>query len=219
MVYPIIVAKKNAGSLATTAAVCHVAAVALVAVRICPALGAADDDTLTTVVAEFSASVLADFPVVSWLNVGQVNVPELKSPEVGVPSNGVTNPGLVANTAAPDPVSSVRAVASWSEVKDPKEAALPTEVTIPVKLALVTTVAALPTEVTPPVKLAFVTTVAAFPTEVTPPVRFAFVTTVVALPTEVTIPVRLALVASLPFSFCMACSIVSVAATVPAPDV
>jgi hypothetical protein len=41
----------------------------------------------------------------------------------------------------------------------------------------------------------------------------------VALPTEVIGPVKLALVESLPFSFCIACSIVSVADTVPAPDV
>ena len=52
-------------------------------------------------------------------------------------------------------------------------AALPTEVTSPVKLALVTTVAALPTEVTPPVKLALVTTVATTPEVVTPPVSAA----------------------------------------------
>jgi hypothetical protein len=41
----------------------------------------------------------------------------------------------------------------------------------------------------------------------------------VALPTEVIGPVKLALVESLPFSFCIACNIVSVADTVPAPDV
>lgn len=40
----------------------------------------------------------------------------------------------------------------------------------------------------------------------------------VALPTDVTTPVRLALVASLPLSFCIACRIESVAATVPAPE-
>jgi hypothetical protein len=84
-----------------------------------------------------------------------------KLPDVGVPSNGVTRVGLVANTLAPDPVSSVRAVANWAEVNEPKEAALPTEVTIPVRLAFVTTVAALPTEVTTPVRLALVVTVPA----------------------------------------------------------
>ena len=59
--------------------------------------------------------------------------------------------------------------------------ALPTEVTSPVRLALVTTVAALPTLVTPPVRLALVTTVAAFPTLVTPPVRSALVVTLPAV--------------------------------------
>jgi hypothetical protein len=52
------------------AGVCHVAAVPLVAVNICPTVGAGDDDTLTTVVAEFSALVLAAVPVVSWFQVG-----------------------------------------------------------------------------------------------------------------------------------------------------
>jgi len=59
--------------------------------------------------------------------------------------------------------------------------AFPTDVTSPVKLALVTTVAALPTEVTPPVKFALVTTVAALPTDVTPPVKFALVVTLLAV--------------------------------------
>ena len=45
--------------------------------------------------------------------------------------------GDVANTAEPAPVSSVKAVRSWAEVNDPSDVALPTEVTAPVKLALV----------------------------------------------------------------------------------
>ena len=40
----------------------------------------------------------------------------VKVPEVGVPSSGVTKVGEVAKTKAPDPVSSVTAVASWAEV-------------------------------------------------------------------------------------------------------
>jgi len=52
----------------------------------------------------------------------------VRVPEVGVPSNGVVNVGDVANTASPVPVSSVRAVASCAEVKEPKIAALPVEV-------------------------------------------------------------------------------------------
>ena len=119
------------------------------------------------------------------------------TPDVGVPSKGVTSVGLVAKTAEPVPVSSVNAPSSCAEVKLPSEAAFPTEVTIPVRLALVTTVAALPTEVTPPVKLALVTTVAALPTDVTPPVKLALVTTVAALPTDVTPPVKSALVVTL----------------------
>ena len=74
----------------------------------------------------------------------------------GVPRFGVTSVGLVANTAEPVPVSSVRAVAKLEELNDPKDAVFPTEVTIPVKLALVTTVVAFPTEVTMPIKLALV---------------------------------------------------------------
>lgn len=62
----------------------------------------------------------------------------------GVPSAGVTKVGLVANTAAPVPVSSVNAPASWAEVNEPSDVALPAEVTAPVRLALVVTVAALP---------------------------------------------------------------------------
>ena len=61
---------------------------------------------------------------------------------VGVPSRGVTNVGLVANTAAPEPVSSVKAPDSCAEVNDPSEVALPEDVTAPVKLAFVVTVPA-----------------------------------------------------------------------------
>ena len=56
------------------------------------------------------------------------NVQLARFPEVGVPSIGVTSVGLVANTLAPDPVSSVSAVASCAEVNDPSTAALPTDV-------------------------------------------------------------------------------------------
>ena len=63
-------------------------------------------------------------------------------PDAGVPRAGVTNVGLVANTAAPDPVSSVNAVASCDDVNEPRTAAFPTDVTWPVKLALVVTLPA-----------------------------------------------------------------------------
>ena len=52
----------------------------------------------------------------------------------GVPSAGVTNVGLVANTAAPVPVSSVNAASNWADVNEPSEVAAPTDVTAPVKL-------------------------------------------------------------------------------------
>jgi hypothetical protein len=86
----------------------------------------------------------------------------------GVPKAGVTRVGLVANTADPVPVSSVNAASKFAELNDPKDVALPTEVTAPVRLALVTTVAALPTEVTPPVRLAFVVTVPAVKPDAVP---------------------------------------------------
>lgn len=54
------------------------------------------------------------------------------------------NVGLPANTAAPEPVSSVNAAASCADVNEPSTAAFPTEVTCPVKLAFVVTVVALP---------------------------------------------------------------------------
>ena len=63
---------------------------------------------------------------------------------VGVPKMGVTKVGEVAKTADPVPVSSVNAAKRLAEVNDPKDVALPTEVTAPVRLAFVVTVAAFP---------------------------------------------------------------------------
>jgi len=102
---------------------------------------------------------VAALPVVFWLSVGNVQL--VSVPDVGVPKIGVTRVGLVANTTLPVPVSPVTAAKSCADVNEPREVVLPTEVTAPVKLALVTTVAALPTEVTPPVKLALVVTLLA----------------------------------------------------------
>ncbi len=48
--------------------------------------------------------------------------------------------GWSLNTANPPPVSLVKAVRKLAEVKEPKEAALPTEVTSPVKLAFIVAV-------------------------------------------------------------------------------
>jgi hypothetical protein len=68
---------------------------------------------------------------------------------VGVPRIGVTNVGEVANTADPEPVSSVKAPARLEELNEPKDVALPTEVTAPVKLAFVVTLPAVKPEAVP----------------------------------------------------------------------
>jgi hypothetical protein len=68
---------------------------------------------------------------------------------VGVPRIGVTRVGEVAKTADPVPVSSVKAPKRLAELNDPKEVALPTEVTAPVKLALVVTLPAVKPEAVP----------------------------------------------------------------------
>jgi hypothetical protein len=68
---------------------------------------------------------------------------------VGVPRIGVTRVGEVAKTADPVPVSSVKAPKRLAELNEPKEVALPTEVTAPVKLALVVTLPAVRPEAVP----------------------------------------------------------------------
>jgi hypothetical protein len=68
---------------------------------------------------------------------------------VGVPRMGVTKVGEVANTADPVPVSSVKAPKRFAELNEPKDVALPTEVTAPVKLALVVTLPAVRPEAVP----------------------------------------------------------------------
>ena len=67
----------------------------------------------------------------------------------GVPKAGVTRVGEVAKTLAPVPVSSVSAVSNCREVNDPSDAALPTEVTAPVRLAFVVTFPAVKPEAVP----------------------------------------------------------------------
>jgi hypothetical protein len=85
-----------------------------------------------------------DTPVAIGRPVAFVNVAL-----VGVPRIGVTRVGEVANTADPVPVSSVKAPKRLAELNDPKEVALPTEVTAPVKLALVVTLPAVRPEAVP----------------------------------------------------------------------
>lgn len=61
------------------------------------------------------------------------------TPDVGVPNSGVIKVGELANTAAPDPVSFVKAVSKFAEVKEPNKVVFPVLVTCPVRLALVVT--------------------------------------------------------------------------------
>ena len=95
-------------------------------------------------------------PTVPLMLMDAVPLAFVRTTADGVPRFGVTRVGLVANTAAPLPVSSVSAAERLAEEKEPREVALPTDVTAPVRLALVTTVAAnepVPLPVTPPVRV------------------------------------------------------------------
>lgn len=69
---------------------------------------------------------------------------------VGKPlMTGVASVGVVPKTAAPLPVSSLSAATSCAEVNDPSDVVLPTDVTTPVRLALVVTVPAVKPEAVP----------------------------------------------------------------------
>ena len=74
---------------------------------------------VVTVAAVETAAV----PVVFWFSVGNVQLAKL--PDEGVPSAGVTKVGLVANTKAPEPVSSVTAAARFALDGVPKKVATP----------------------------------------------------------------------------------------------
>ena len=119
---------------------------------------------------------------------------------VALPIFGVVKTGEVPNTAAPVPVSSVNAPDKLADVNEPREVALPTEVTAPVRFALVVTFPAVnpaavpvifvPTKVEGVPKLGVTRVGEVFITKVLPvPVCEA---TEVALPTEVMGPVKLA---------------------------
>ncbi len=90
---------------------------------------------------------------------------------VAAPNTGVTSVGLVANTLAPEPVSSVSAVAKLEELKEPNDVVVLTDVIAPVKFGILVVVVAVPVTlplkdvaVTIPAKLAPVLT---FPTSCT----------------------------------------------------
>lgn len=81
---------------------------------------------------------LLNAPTLTWC-VGKVQ----EVPVVHVPrASTVDRIGLVPNTAAPLPVSSVRAPDKLADENEPREVALPDEVTAPVRLALVVTLPA-----------------------------------------------------------------------------
>ena len=99
------------------------------------------------VVAEKAVAVVVArvvVPVTARVLEKEADAPE-SSPEIV----GVVKVGLVPNTATPVPVSLVKAVLRLAEVKEPSEAALPTEVTIPVRLALVVTLPAVRPDAVP----------------------------------------------------------------------
>lgn len=93
----------------------------------------------TEVTAPVKLAFVVTLPAVKPAAVPVIFVPTKAD---GVPSAGVTNVGDVANTADPVPVSSVKAVASWADVNEPRDVAFPTEVTAPVRLAFVVTLPA-----------------------------------------------------------------------------
>ncbi|MHB9140795.1 MAG: hypothetical protein ACYC25_02850, partial [Paludibacter sp.] len=80
--------------------------------------------------------------VIFWSTIPVVVIPVtfVITQLAGVQSNGVTRVGDVLNTATPVPVLSVKAVERFSEVNEPRDEALPTEVTAPVRFAFVVTV-------------------------------------------------------------------------------
>ena len=78
---------------------------------------------MTKLVALVALVAVAALPVVLWFNVGNVQLAKL--PDAGVPRAGVTKVGLVANTKAPVPVSSVTAVRRLAEEGVAKNVATP----------------------------------------------------------------------------------------------
>jgi hypothetical protein len=96
-------------------------------------------------------------PVSAPTNVVAVTIPEtLILVALAAPNTGVTRVGLVANTAEPEPVSSVSAVAKFADVKEPNDVVVLLDVIAPVKLGILVVDVAVP--VTAPTKEVAVTT-------------------------------------------------------------
>jgi hypothetical protein len=102
-----------------------------------------DDDGVARKVATFAPRPL--IPVLTGSPVQLVNVPDC-----GVPNIGVTRVGEVANTLAPEPVSSVSAVARFADVKEPNDVVVLLDVIAPVRFGI------LVVDVAVPVKLAVI---------------------------------------------------------------
>ena len=88
---------------------------------------------------------------------------------LAAPNTGVTKVGEVANTAEPEPVSSVSAVASCVDVKEPNDVVVLLDVIAPVRLGILVVVDAVPVSaptnvvaVIIPEELMFLTTAKSF---------------------------------------------------------
>ena len=88
---------------------------------------------------------------------------------LAAPNTGVTNVGLVANTAEPEPVSSVNAVAKSEELKEPNDVVVLLDVIAPVRFGILVVEVAVPVNaptnvvaVTIPEALIFLTTAKSF---------------------------------------------------------
>ena len=79
------------------------------------------------------------------------NVQFVNVPDEGVPNAGVVSVGEVANTAEPEPVLSVNAVAKSEELKEPNDVVVLLDVIAPVRFGILVVDVAVP--VTAPVKL------------------------------------------------------------------
>jgi hypothetical protein len=109
-------------------------------------------------------------PVRAPTNVVAVMIPDALIPDalivtpepttilvaVAAPNTGVTSVGLVANTATPEPVSSVSAVANCADVKEPNDVVVLTDVIAPVRFGILVVEVAVPVSV--PTKVVAVTT-------------------------------------------------------------
>jgi hypothetical protein len=125
-------------------------------------------------------------PVSAPTNVVAVTIPEtLILVALAAPNTGVTNVGLVANTFAPLPVSSVSAVAKFADVNEPNDVVVLLDVIAPVRFGILVVDVAVP--VTAPINVVAVT----IPETLTSPFTYNSYPCVfvVPIPTDVVIPI------------------------------